>query len=196
MNDGPSKEIAFRLRCEDIETFLAHRKAQATNTRSKINNAVIGGIICILFTALFYYQLGLNPSVAALATATAILNISAFQRLIDWNLRGPKRDLELTLRQGARRGLLKDQSITISPQGLSQVLEHSDASLDWPVLENVIVTPGHIFFMTTATTAVILPRHAFGGEREFEEYAGLAKRYFLEANSLANSGVARELVGH
>lgn len=76
--------------------------------------------------------------------------------------------------EGQNRGLLGHRRVTISSEGITESGEHGQTSTAWRAVERVSVTDEHAYIYTNALAAVIVPRRAFAGPSQFEEFVRLA----------------------
>jgi hypothetical protein len=83
--------------------------------------------------------------------------------------------------EGQNRGLFSRHCVTISPAGVADTGEHGQTSTAWRAIERVAATDEHVYIYTNALAAVIVPRRAFAGTFEFEEFVRTARTYHEKA---------------
>jgi hypothetical protein len=77
--------------------------------------------------------------------------------------------------EGQNRALLSRHRVTISPESVTDSSEHGQSSTAWRAVERVAVSGEHAYIYTNALAAIIVPRRAFAGPLEFEEFVRTAR---------------------
>jgi hypothetical protein len=88
-----------------------------------------------------------------------------------------ERRLRRLFRGSEGKGAFRPKRLTISPDGLTTVSDYTSTILLWPASEKVAATEAHVFFYTSPTDAVIVPKRAFADEWRFTEFVDQARRY-------------------
>lgn len=83
--------------------------------------------------------------------------------------------------EGQNRGLFSRHRVTISPEGVIDSGEHGQTSTAWRGVERVVAADEHAYIYTNALGAVIVPRRAFAGPSEFEEFVRTARGHHEKA---------------
>jgi hypothetical protein len=86
-------------------------------------------------------------------------------------------------RESEGKGEFVRRRLLISPEGLATATEHIDESLRWPAIEKIVPAAEHVFFYTSPTAAIIVPKHAFPDEGRFSEFVELARRYHEQSRA-------------
>lgn len=83
--------------------------------------------------------------------------------------------------EGQNRGLFGRHRVTISPEGVVDSGKLGQSSTAWRAVERVVAAGEHAYIYTNAIGAVIVPRRAFAGPAEFEEFVRTARGYHEKA---------------
>jgi hypothetical protein len=83
--------------------------------------------------------------------------------------------------EGQNRGLFSRHRVTISPEGVADASEHGQSSTAWRAVERVAAADEHVYIYTSALGAVIVPRRAFAGPSQFEEFVRTAREHHERA---------------
>ena len=83
--------------------------------------------------------------------------------------------------EGGNRGLFNLHVVTISPVSVTESSELGQASTAWRAVERVAAADEHAYIYTSALAAIIVPRRAFAGPSEFEQFVQSARNYHEKA---------------
>jgi len=83
--------------------------------------------------------------------------------------------------EGENRGLFGRHRVTISAEGVAESGEFRQSLTSWRAVERVAVSDQHAYIYTNAMAAIIIPRRAFAGPAEFEEFVRTATEYHQRA---------------
>src|SRR5436190_4950483 len=75
-----------------------------------------------------------------------------------------------------RQGLLGPNRTSFSDEGVKVESTKAQSLVFWPAFNRIAVTKARLFMFTTPASAIILPKRAFQGEAEFEEWVDQAQR--------------------
>jgi hypothetical protein len=95
------------------------------------------------------------------------------------------------LRTAIRRRLkqnashLKPRRLTISPQELLCETETITSHIAWKGVQRIPMTDDHAFIYISKGEALVLPRHAFEDQRDFEAFVETARQFQEEARAAA-----------
>lgn len=83
--------------------------------------------------------------------------------------------------EGQNRGLFSHHRITISPEGVIDASEFAQTSTAWRAVERVVAADEYAYIYISALAAIIVPRRAFAGPLEFEEFVRTARGHHEKA---------------
>jgi len=83
--------------------------------------------------------------------------------------------------EGRNRGLFSRHRVTISPERVTDSSEHAQTSTAWGAVERVAAADEHAYIYTNALAAIIVPRRAFAGPSEFEQFVRAAREHHEKA---------------
>ena len=83
--------------------------------------------------------------------------------------------------EGQNRGLFSRHRVAISPETVTDSGEHGQTSTAWRGVERVVTADEYAYIYTNALAAVIIPRRAFAGPSEFEEFVRTARGHHEKA---------------
>lgn len=83
--------------------------------------------------------------------------------------------------EGHNRGLFSHHRVTISPEGITNSGELAQTSTAWRAVERVVAADEHAYIYTSSLAAIIVPRRAFSGPSEFEDFVSTARGYHEKA---------------
>ncbi len=86
-----------------------------------------------------------------------------------------RRGAERMMGEGANHAQLARQRVTITPEEIVAASELGRSSTSWRAVERVAATADHVFVYTSALGAVVVPRRAFAGTGEFEDFVRTAQ---------------------
>ena len=83
--------------------------------------------------------------------------------------------------EGRNHGLFSRHRVTISSESVSDSSEHGQTSTAWRAVERVATADAHAYIYINALAAIIVPRRAFAGPSEFEEFVRTAREHHEKA---------------
>src|SRR5262249_557841 len=103
-----------------------------------------------------------------------------------WVVRGVMKRIA----ESDKRKLYFPRRLILTPESLQFASEYANATYNWVGIDNIAVTPAHIFIYVSSAVAQIVPRRAFGDEHQFQEFAETAMRYMNSAKEAAQRRLA------
>lgn len=79
--------------------------------------------------------------------------------------------------------LLKEQTLTISPEGLRSRTAVGEGSVIWAGVHSVDEDRQHIYILISKNTGYIIPKDAFAGPEGAHEFAALAQEYLQKRSA-------------
>jgi hypothetical protein len=83
--------------------------------------------------------------------------------------------------EGQNRRLFGRHTVVLSPESITESDEFGQTSTVWRGVERVVRAGDHVFIYISALAAIIVPRRAFAGASEFEEFVRAASGYHEKA---------------
>ncbi len=177
-------EVEYRLTEEDLVAFARYQRDRNPGHKWLVYVPLFVVLALILTIPLLLGQGGFDPLMlipfGTMALAV-LFGIFTARRSM------PRQMARQLIRQGEKAKILGAQRMRITPQGLTNVMELTAGAVDWAALERIDVSGEHAFFYLLNTTAFILPKRAFGSERDFDDFVATAKRYHDEAKAAGSS---------
>ena len=100
-----------------------------------------------------------------------------------WYRRKVRKTVAGMVSEGKNCGLFTLHRVTISPQDITDASEQSQSSTSWRAVERIVAADDHAYIYTNALAAIIVPRRAFAGASEFEEFVRTAKELHEKARA-------------
>ena len=176
----------YELTKDDLSTFnLYHHRHSPTARRQYLRSWFIPAVVwSIVFAAIWYLadrERG-TPLQTFLDLLPLFSGVPIYLLYFPWAYRRKLRKIVAGMvSEGQNRGLFSRRRVTISPEGITESSELGQTSTAWRAVERVAETDNHAYIYTNALAAVIVPRRAFAGPSEFEEFVRTAKAYHEKA---------------
>jgi hypothetical protein len=98
-----------------------------------------------------------------------------------WYRRKVRKIVAGMIGEGRNRGLFSRHRVSISPESVTDSSEDGQTSTAWRAVERVAAADEHAYIYTNALAAIIIPRRAFAGPMEFEEFVRRAREHHEKA---------------
>jgi hypothetical protein len=173
--------IQYSVTEQDLVAFHEHF-ILTSGTVSFWRSAVarLLGLMVVVFVGTAFAHASLSAALASAVTVAAVF-LTVWRLTYRTELR---RNLAKSLTRlygegGHRDGVLGEHSLDVSPDGLVERTEFSEARQKWEGIPHVDVTPERVFLYTTASAAFVVPRSAVsdlpGLLALIEEHVGAAR---------------------
>lgn len=176
----------YELTKDDLSAFnLYHHRHSPTARRQYLRSWFVPAVIWSLVFAGIWYLADRErgtPLRTFLDLLPLFSGVPIYLLYFPWAYRRKLRKIVAGMvSEGQNRGLLSRRQVTISPEGITESSEFGQTSTAWRAVERVAETGNHAYIYTNALAAVIVPRRAFAGPSEFEEFVRTAKGYHEKA---------------
>ena len=176
----------YEITKEDLSTFnLYHHRHSPTARRHYLRSWFLPAFIWLLaFSGIWY--LADSERNTPLQTFLDLLPLFIFVPFyllyFPWAYRRKLRKIVAGMvSEGQNRGLFSRHRVTISPEGVTDSSELGQTSTAWRAVERVVVADEHAYIYTNALAAIIVPRRAFAGPSEFDEFVRTARGHHQKA---------------
>ena len=167
----------MRIDCDVTVDDLGAFNLHVMNTQSHFRRMyragfVAGPLIGFALLALTGHE-GLFSSVVKVAGASVLfsgLYVYFYRKVITDSVRKIHNQESSGLAIGPR-------SISITPEGLTEVSEHTTMQERWPGIRQVEDTPSALYFFNGPTSAYILPKRAFADEAQVSAFLAAVDRF-------------------
>jgi hypothetical protein len=176
----------YEITKDDLSAFnLYHHRHSPTARRQYLLSWFVPAFIGLLVCSGIWY-LADRERDTPLQTFLDLLPLFSFVPLyllyFPWVYRRKLRKIVAGMvSEGRNRGLFSRHSVTISPEGVADVSEYGQTSTAWRAVERVAATDENVYIYTNALAAVIVPRRAFAGPSQFEEFVRIARGHHEKA---------------
>ena len=102
--------------------------------------------------------------------------------LLSWR-RGVARQVRRYLAEGTNKGLFGPRQVLITPEGITETGALQTSTVNWQMVERIVVLPNCAYVYINAVAAHIIPKRAFVGDVEFNEFINAAKDFHAQAAS-------------
>jgi hypothetical protein len=171
---------------DDLSAFnLYHHRHSPTARRQYLLSWFVPAFIGLLVCCGIWY-LADSERGTPLRTLRDLLPLFSFVPLyliyFPWAYRRKLRKIVAGMvSEGQNRGLFSRHRVTISPEGVADASEHGQSSTAWRAVERVAAADEYVYIYTNALAAIIVPRRAFAGPSQFEEFVRTARGYHEKA---------------
>jgi hypothetical protein len=176
----------YEITKEDLSAFnLYHHRHSPTARRQYLRSWLVPAFVLMLACIAIWY-LADRERGKPLSTFLDLLPlfsvIPVYLLYFPWAYRRKLRKIVAGMvSEGQNRGLFSRHRVTISPDGVTNSGEFSQSSTKWRAVERVAASNEHAYIYTSAMGAIIVPRRAFAGLPEFDEFVQTAKGYHEKA---------------
>ena len=176
----------YEITKDDLRAFnLYHHRHSPTARRQYLRSWFVPAFIGLLIVAGIWYVADRERG-TPLRTFLDLLPLFGFVPLyllyFPWAYRRKLRKIVAGMvSEGKNRGLFSRHRVTISPETVTDSSEHGQTSTAWRAVEKVAAADEHAYIYTNALAAIIVPRRAFAGPSEFEEFVRTARGYHEKA---------------
>jgi hypothetical protein len=178
--------IEYEITKEDLAAFNLYHQFQSPTARRHYVRAWIfpAAAWLILCTGIWYLadrERG-RPFRTFLDLLPLFSGVPLYLLYFPWAYRRKVRKIIAGMvNEGENRGVLGRHQVRISPEGIRESGELSEASTAWRAIERVVRDGEYAFIYTNALAAIIVPRRAFGSLEEFEQFVRAASAYHQKA---------------
>ncbi|MDB6033297.1 MAG: hypothetical protein JWM16_3635 [Verrucomicrobiales bacterium] len=178
--------VEYEITKEDVSAFnLYHNRhsptARQQYLRSWFGPAVIWLVVCIGIWYLADTQRG-TPFRTFLDLLPLFSGIPVYLVYFPWAYRRKLRKMvNGMVSEGQNRHLFSRHRVTISPNGVTDSGELAQSTTAWRAVERVEAADDYAYIYINALAAIIVPRRAFAGLPEFEEFLCIAKGHHEKA---------------
>ena len=172
--------IEFEITKEDLSaSSFYHNRHSPTARRQYLRGWLVPPLIWLLFFIVICHLADQGRG-KLLQTFIDLFPLFCFVPLYllyyPWAYRRKVRKIiAVMVGEGHNRGLLGHHRVTISEEGISDSNEFGQTSRVWRGVEKVVVADEHVYVYINALAAIIVPRRAFAGPLEFEEFVRVAR---------------------
>ena len=176
----------YEITKDDFSAFnLYHHRHSPTARRQYLRSwfipAVVWLLVCIGIWYLADRERG-TPLRTFLDLLPLFCGVPLYLIYFPWAYRRKLRKIvDGMVSEGQNRGLFSRHRVTISPESVTDSSEHGQTSTIWRGVERVATADEHAYIYTSALAAIIVPRRAFAGPSEFEEFVRTARGHHEKA---------------
>jgi hypothetical protein len=180
--------IEYELTKDDVLAFnLYHRSHSPTLRRQYYFAWLLPALAWLtVCTALWYCadQRPGEPLQTFLDLLPMFCGVPIYLAIFPWaRRRGLRRVLDSMMSEGKNRAVFGRRTVTLSREGIAQSGEFASSSISWRTVERVVRDGDHAYIYSGAVTAIIVPRRAFAGESEFDDFVMTTRRYHEDATA-------------
>ncbi len=175
--------VHYSIDTEDfIRFYKDHYKYSPEAKRSLRESRLWLGAGCLLWLliGLFDKSPFFVYSAIALAVIFGVLIVPISLGFAKTRVKKLKKDVR-------NRALFGDVTMTIAPDGIYIKGDDSESTVKWNIIQDILLSPSHIYFYFSTINAVIVPNSAFASDAEREQCVETARRYREEAIGLVIS---------
>lgn len=166
--------VEYELTLDDAVEFNAYHAAHSPTFRRVRWWNHSGMALLFLVTGLTSYGLTrFLPTLLYFATA-AVVWFVGYPTYARWVTGKRMRRL---LSEGHKRGQFSRTTLTLLPDGISQVWDDGESKIKWRGVEKVILTQNKVYLYTGAATAIVVPKNAFATEAALDRFIETAMKY-------------------
>lgn len=175
--------LKYTITKEDYINFYTHVMWDAGDKKKARAKSVLKQVgFVALFIAVYYFAGGFrllntfSVIIIMLMFATSLLPLFGGRNAVRSQAEDIADDPE-------NASVFTDNIFTASEAGTEVRTNVSDIKYTWPAITRKTETPAYFFLFLNAIHALIIPKRAFAGKAEEEEFKGLLTRYLsLEAD--------------
>jgi hypothetical protein len=175
--------LNYDVTAEDFIAFnLYHFRHSPALQRQILITRITLSLLVIGLTLGLVYILDRDKQLSLFALFAAVIGGALFfliyPRLIEPNLR---KQLEKMLHEGKNDGVIGQQTLALTPEGIINGTPTGEQKIFWPAVEKVAATAEHVFIYVSALSAAIIPRRNFASESACTAFLQALQQYYREA---------------
>lgn len=166
------RTLNYHITTDDIIHFnLYHfRHSPAAQKQQRIIRIIVSIGVAILGLVMFYLiDGGKNPGfisyLSAFVSGVAVFFI--WPRIVQ---RGIREQTAKMLAEGKNKGIVGEQTLTLTPDYMMCVSEAGESTIKWSSVERVVTTDEYTFIYISSVNAFIVPRRAFPNNDEHQSF--------------------------
>ena len=178
--------VAFENTKEDLIAFNLYHHAHSPTTRRQLQQPWIRttAIWLLVFGLIWFFAdqrrgtplqtfLDLLPLLYGLIGYLLFVLVYypfAYRRTI-------RKTVDSMADEGKNRGLLGPHRVTLTAESIIEATDFSESTTSWKAVERVANSGEHAFIYVNSLAAIMVPRRAFAGVAEFNEFVNAATVY-------------------
>lgn len=176
----------YEITKDDLSAFnLYHQRHSPTARRQYLRSWFVPAFIWLLVCTGIWYLADRErgtPLRTFLDLLPLFSGVPVYLLYFPWAYRRKLRTMiEGMVSEGQSRGLFTRHRVTISSEAVTEVSEFGQTSTAWRAVERVAAADDYAYIYTNALAAIIVPRRAFAGSSEFEDFVRTASSHHEKA---------------